>query len=127
MLNVDDAGFVSRSQEGLTRMMTIIVEVFGAFCLTVSEKKTETLLMRAPMKQRRRKEDRCNHHWLSKQWDKGTLRPPSSDTWVALSTKMASSHKRSTTGAEQREHASGGSPRSSPAGREHRGDLRFDC
>ena len=32
-------------------MMNIIVEVFGAFGLTVSEKKTETLLMRAPEKQ----------------------------------------------------------------------------
>ena len=40
MLYADDAGVVSRSQEGLTRMMTIIVEVFGAFGLTVSEKKT---------------------------------------------------------------------------------------
>ena len=48
MLYADDAGVVSRSQEGLTRMMTIIVEVFGAFGLTVSEKKTETLLIRAP-------------------------------------------------------------------------------
>ena len=43
----DDAGVVSRSAEGLARMMTIIVEVFGEFGLTVSEKKTETLLMRA--------------------------------------------------------------------------------
>ena len=41
MLYVDDAGVVSRSQEGLTRMMTTIVEVFGEFgLLTVSEKKT---------------------------------------------------------------------------------------
>ena len=30
--------------------MTVIVEGFGAFGLTVSEKKTETLLMRAPEK-----------------------------------------------------------------------------
>ena len=30
MLYADDAGIVSRSQEGLTRMMTTIVEVFGA-------------------------------------------------------------------------------------------------
>ena len=45
MLYADDAGVVSRSQEGLTRMMTIIVEVFGAFGLT------ETLLMQAPEKQ----------------------------------------------------------------------------
>ena len=36
VLYADDAGVVSRSQEGLTRMMTIIVEVFGAFGLTVS-------------------------------------------------------------------------------------------
>ena len=48
MLYADDAGVVSRSQEGLTRMMTTIVEVFGEIGLTVSEKKTETLLMRAP-------------------------------------------------------------------------------
>ena len=51
MLYADDAGVVSRSQEGLTRMMTTIVEVFGEFRLTVSEKRTETLLMRAPEKQ----------------------------------------------------------------------------
>ena len=44
-------GVVSRYQEGLTRMMTTItVEVFGEFRLTVSEKKLETLLMRAPEK-----------------------------------------------------------------------------
>ncbi|CAB1120646.1 unnamed protein product [Ectocarpus sp. CCAP 1310/34] len=47
MLHAHDAGVVSRSAEGLARMMTIIVEVFGEFGLTVSEKKTETLLMPA--------------------------------------------------------------------------------
>ena len=50
MLYADDAGIVSRSLAGLARMMTVIVEVFGAFGLTISEKKTETLLMRAPEK-----------------------------------------------------------------------------
>ena len=50
MLYADDAGVVSRSQEGLTRMMTTIVQVFGAHGMTVSEKKTETILMRAPEK-----------------------------------------------------------------------------
>ena len=50
MLYADDAGIVSGSPAGLARMMTIIVEVFGAFGLTVSEEKTETLLMRAPEK-----------------------------------------------------------------------------
>ena len=55
MLYADDAGLVSRSQEGLTRMLTIIiVEMFGAFGLAVSEEKTETLLMRAPEKQRKK-------------------------------------------------------------------------
>ena len=51
MFYADDAGVVSRSQEGLARMMTTIVEVFGESGLTVSEKKTETLLMRVPEKQ----------------------------------------------------------------------------
>ena len=50
MLYADDAAVVSRSADGLARMMTVIVRVFGAFGLTVSEKKTETLLMRAPGK-----------------------------------------------------------------------------
>ena len=50
MLYADDAGIVSRSLAGLARMMTVIVEVFGAFGLTVSEKKAETLLMRTPEK-----------------------------------------------------------------------------
>ena len=46
----DDAGIVSRPPAGLERMMTVIIKIFGAFGLTVSEKKTETLLMRAPEK-----------------------------------------------------------------------------
>ena len=126
MLYADDAGVVSRSQEGLTRMMTTIVEVLGKFGLTVSEKKTETLLTRAPEKQPK----------------KGGSPPPPLVIEAAgqkyaqtaqfrylggLSTKMANSRRRSTTGAEQRGHASGGSPGSSSTGREHRGGLRFDC
>ena len=50
MLYADDAGIVSRSPVGLARMVTVIVEVFGVFGLTVSVKKTKTLLMRAPEK-----------------------------------------------------------------------------
>ena len=50
LISTIDTGIVSRSSAGLARMMTVIVEVFGAFGLTVSEKKTETLLMRAPEK-----------------------------------------------------------------------------
>ena len=44
MLYADDAGVVSRSQEGLTRMMTTIVEVFGEFGLTgVGEEDRDSL------------------------------------------------------------------------------------
>ena len=50
MLYADDAGIVSRSPAGLAKMMTVIVEVFCTFGLAVSEKKTETLLTRAPEK-----------------------------------------------------------------------------
>ena len=40
MLYADDDGVVSKSSEGLTKMMTVIVTVFEAAGLTVSEKKT---------------------------------------------------------------------------------------
>ena len=46
----NDAGVVSRSVEGLARMMTVVVKVFAEFGQTVSEKKTETLVKRAPGK-----------------------------------------------------------------------------
>ena len=46
MLYADDAGVVSKSAEGLARMMTIIVEVFREFGLTMSERKAEILVMR---------------------------------------------------------------------------------
>ena len=47
MLYADDAGVVSRSAEGLAKMMTVIVTVFEAASLTVSEN-TETMLLRTP-------------------------------------------------------------------------------
>ncbi|CAB1118616.1 unnamed protein product [Ectocarpus sp. CCAP 1310/34] len=53
MLYADDAEFVSRSAEGLARMMTSIGEI-GSFGLTVSEKKTEILLMKVPEKKPRK-------------------------------------------------------------------------
>eukprot|EP00903_Cladosiphon_okamuranus_P015101 g13968.t1 len=46
MLYADDAAVVSKTAEGLARMMTIVVEVFREFGLTVSERKTETMVMR---------------------------------------------------------------------------------
>ena len=42
MLYADDACIVSRSPQGLAKMMEVIVEVCRAFALTVSVKKTET-------------------------------------------------------------------------------------
>ena len=47
MLYVDDAGIVSRSSEGLERMMTVIVTACSSFGLTVSEAKTEIVSLRA--------------------------------------------------------------------------------
>ena len=48
MLYADDPGIVSKSAEGLAKMMTVIVTVFEAAGLTVSENKTETMLLRTP-------------------------------------------------------------------------------
>ena len=48
MLYADDAGIASRSAEGLAKMITVIVTVFEAAGLTVSERKTENMLLRTP-------------------------------------------------------------------------------
>ena len=43
MLYADDVGIVSRSSEGLERMMTVIVTACSAFGLMVFEAKTEIM------------------------------------------------------------------------------------
>ena len=48
MLYADDACIVSRSPQGLAKMMEVIVELCRAFALTVSAKKTETMCMPPP-------------------------------------------------------------------------------
>lgn len=48
ILYADDAGIVSRSAERLKKTMTVIVTVFGVVDLTVSETKTEAMLLRTP-------------------------------------------------------------------------------
>ena len=48
ILCTDGAGIVSKSAEGLAKMMTVIWTVFEAAVLTVSENKTETMLLRTP-------------------------------------------------------------------------------
>ena len=45
MLYVDDAGIVSKSTEGLAKMMTVMVAVFDAAGLTLYEQKTETMIL----------------------------------------------------------------------------------
>ena len=55
MLYADEACIVSRSPRGLELMTAVIVKVFGAFGLTVSEKKTETMQMPIPR-------GNANHH-----------------------------------------------------------------
>ena len=45
MLHADDAGIVSRSPDGLERMITVIVSACVAFGLTVSETKTEIMCL----------------------------------------------------------------------------------
>ena len=47
MLYADDAGIVSRSSEGLERMVTVIVIAWSAFELTVSEAKTVMICLQA--------------------------------------------------------------------------------
>ena len=41
----DDAGISSKSEEGLAKMMAIVVTVFDAAGLSVSEKKADTMLL----------------------------------------------------------------------------------
>ena len=48
MLYTDDAGIVSKSAEGLAKMMTVFVTAFEAAGLTVSDMKTEAMLLQAP-------------------------------------------------------------------------------
>ena len=50
ILYADDACIVSRSPQVLGKMVEVLVEVCGAFALTVSAKKTETMYMPPPRK-----------------------------------------------------------------------------
>lgn len=48
MLYADGASIVSKSAEGLAKRMTAILTVFEVAALTVSEEKTNTMLLRIP-------------------------------------------------------------------------------
>ena len=118
MLYADDAGIVSRSPAGLAKMMTVIVEVFGAFALTVSEKKTETLLMRTPEKANNR--GRHQHHLYRRsrlqQPARSTTRSTSSYTWAASLPKTPTSRQISTAAPKSLGDVLGSSPQSSSTG-----------
>ena len=120
MLYADDAGIVSRSPAGLARMMTVIVEVFGAFGLTVSEKKTETLLIRCGHRRRRNNRGRHQHHlyrrWRLQQPARSTTRSTSSYTWAASLPKTPTSHQISTAAPKSLGDVLGSSPQSSSTG-----------
>lgn len=47
MLYIDDAGIVSQSAEGHAKMMAVVLTIFDAVGLTISEK-TETMLLQTP-------------------------------------------------------------------------------
>ena len=48
MLYADDAGIISKSAEGLAKVISLIVTVFEVAGLTVSENNKETMLLRTP-------------------------------------------------------------------------------
>ena len=82
----------------------MVVEVFAEFGLTVSEKKTKTLVMKLPSKRAKEENRRHpNHHrWASRQRDNGTPRRLSSDTWAGSSIRRRAYTGDLTTGAGQR-------------------------
>ena len=80
MLYADDGGIVSKSAEGLAKMMTVVT-VFEAAGLTVSEKKTETSCCGHPTRLF------GSYRSSSKQGDRGICRLCSFCTWAALSTQ----------------------------------------
>ena len=78
MLYADDAGVVSTSPRGLTRMMDVIVVACQEFGLTVSEKNTEAMHLWSHPTQRR---TRCE----LRRYGNGINRRPSLCTLVVLS------------------------------------------
>ena len=118
MLYADDSRIVSRSPAGLARMMTVIVEVFGAFGLTVSEKKTETLLMRAPEKAQQQGETPTPlyRRWSLQKLARSTTMSTTSYTWAALIPKTPTSREISTAAPKSLGDVLGSFPQSSSTG-----------
>ena len=98
MLCADDEGIVSKSVEGLAKMMIAIVTVFEAAGLTVSEKKTETMLQRTP-----NQGIRASPHVI----EAAGLRymQTMQYTWAALSTQAPTLCQKSNDGSDSHGHA----------------------
>ena len=96
MLYAADAGVMSKSADELARMMTVVVDVFREFGLTVSEK-AETLNMR--VKEKQPPPLLPPPLIIEAAGQRGTRRRSSFGTWVASSTNTATSPERSITGA----------------------------
>ena len=126
MFYADDAGVVSTSQDGLARMMTTIIHrgsVWGIWPDSVGEEGRDSLDAGAG----ETAEERgiaATTTWHRSSGAK--VRPDRPVPIFGQRRWRTHAGDQPPDGAEQRGHASGGSPGSSSTGREHRGDLRFD-
>ena len=83
-----------KSAESLAKMMTVIVIVFEAAGLTVSEKKTETTLLRTS------DQEPVPHRSSSRRLARGIERQRSFCIWAALSTQAPILCQRSNDGSD---------------------------
>ena len=98
MLWADDAGIVSKSAEDLAKM-TAIVTVFEASDLTVSEKKTETMLLRTP------DQASCTSPLVIEAVGQRYRQTRSFRIWAVLSTQAPILCQRSNGGSDSHGHA----------------------
>ena len=115
MLYADDAGIVSTSAEGLAKMMTVIVTVLEASGLTVSAKKTDTMLLRT-----RDQTSTTPSLVIEAAGQRYIDRRPSSYTLAASPTKTPTFGSKSNDGSVSCGHASNGSDRRCKKGRRPR-------
>ena len=105
MLFADDVGSVSKSREGPAKMMIVNLTVLEAAGLTVSENKAEPMLLRTPDQT-----SLASPFVIAAAAQR--YRRPSSQVWLALSTKTFVSRSKSNDGLISCGDASNGSVRS---------------
>ena len=104
MLYADDAGIVSKSAEGLAKMMTVIVAVFEAAGLTVSERRRPCCCKHGTLHP-------GLHRSISEQQDRGINIQCSLYTSAGSATKTLTSWLRSSDGSDSQGRATSGSVR----------------